>query len=1147
MTARVIATAGPARTGKTSRVLALYREALAERVPGSTLWLAPTWRAAAATRDRVMDGIRDGCLSPAVMTFDHFAEAVLKASREPVRPLSRSAKRQLVRLLLDEHLQAGRIRHFLPIARTGGLVELVCELISELKRLDIWPDRFRDACRSRGMTAKDAELWAIYEAYQQVLNEHHLYDAEGRFWSARRLLRDGCRAPFERLRLVVVDGFTDFTPPQHEILQILGEWVAELRITLSLDEEPRRGGLFHKPARTLEELCRRHARLVVERAARPAESDWPAMAHLEAHLFANPRQMRPASDTGGVEILAASRQLGEIELIGSRIKRMLTTGTAATGGRPARPGDVAVVFRSLDDVEGLVRETFGKLGIPFVLESGQPLDRSMALAALVGLVRLDVEDWPFRGLLAVLSNTYFRPTWPEWQDGLAVVAAERAIRRLQIPRGRTSLLEQLEREGDRSTGTNGTEWHSALQGSSTGTNESGAPGANQPPEGAADAAEERQREAQLAWALLVRLARALDALPERATLGQWADAWRGLGGKTGLLGTIEDDERSSEEELPAAPPPSLSSTRFDRIAWETLRNTLHASDRLARSVRRAPPELDRSEALAALVDTLGSVRVRPSLDESGRVRVLSAASARALRIPYLFFAGLAERSFPPPDGHDRLYSDAEQRALIEGGLPLAARTDRSFEEMLVFYEVMTRASRRLFFSYPALDEAAQPLSASPYLEEVDQACGPGRILRTEVRDLRPIPAHDEPLSVAEFRVKAVSAGLEGDVSLLAGLVQSEPRAGLAEAVLAGLRMVEARGDRTRFGPAEGILAGRAAQREMATRFGPAWTFTATELEQYASCPYQFFLERVLGIEPLEDLDLTVDYRARGRLAHVGLADFHQRVNEHGGGPTSPATLAPPDYQRLLDQTRQRLTEHVTPTPLDAALHEVDLRLWTRWANDYRQQHQDYDAYWKDCEVPPRPTWFEASFGHARRRTGPRSTERPLELAAPEGAIRIAGRIDRIDTGVVAGGAVFNVIDYKTGTSSRYTPADLAAGTALQLPLYAMAAQEVLLADVQAVPLRAGYWLLQRNGFQPKRALEMYARRDDRLAPRPEWEELRRGVVAMVAKIVEEIRGGRFRVTSADAQCTRFCPFRTVCRIGQVRSLEKTWQPTSHEG
>ena len=1120
MMARVIAIIGPARSGKTARMLARYRKALAERVPQSTLWLSPTWRAAAATRDRLMDGMPEGCLSPAVMTFDQFAEAVLKASAEPVRPLSRLAKRQLIRLLVDEELQAGRIRHFLPIVRTGGFVDLVCELISELKRLDVWPDRFRDACRSRGMTAKDAELWTLYDAYQQVLNEHHLYDAEGRFWSARRLLREGRRGPFERLRLVVVDGFTDFTPPQHEILQILGQWVTELVITLPLSAEPRREGLFNKPVRTLEELRRRHPHLIVDEVARPVKSDWPAMAHLEAHLFANPRQLLPAPDTEGVKILAAPRQLGEIELIASEIKRMLTTGTEATGGRPVRPGEVAVVFRSLGDVEGLVREVFGKLGIPFGLESGQGLDRSTALAALVGLVRLDVEDWPFRGLLAVLSNHYFQPDWPEWQDGLAVVAAERAIRRLQIPRGRAELLKQLKRETDRSTG------------------------ANEPQHAVA---EERSRKARLARALLARLKRAFDALPERATLGQWADAWRKLADTTGLLHAIEQDEPSGDGGPRAGRPSAGSTTVPDAVAWDTLQGALRTGDNLARSLRRTPPELDRSEALAALVDTLQSVEVRERLDESGRVRILSAASARALRIPYLFFAGLAERSFPPPDRHDRLYGEAERRRLIDQGLPLSARSERNFEEMLLFYEVMTRASRRLSFSYPALDETAQPLSSSPYLEEVDQACGSGRIPRTEVRDLSPIPTHDEPLSEAELRVRAVSTALEGNVSLLAGLVRREPRPGLAESVLAGLRMVEARQDRKRFGPAEGMLAGRAAQSEMATRFGPAWTFTATELEQYASCPYQFFLERVLGIEPLEDLDLAVDYRARGRLAHVGLADFHERVNALGGGPTSPAALAEDDYRRLLEETGKRLSQRAAGTPLDAALHEVDLRLWTRWANDYRRQHRDYDQRWQDCQAPLRPAWFEVSFGHSTRRSGPLSTDRALELPAADGVIRIAGRIDRIDTGTVAGRTVFNVLDYKTGASTRYTRDALTTGTALQLPLYAMAAQELLLADEQAVPWRAGYWFLQKDGFKPAQTLEMYACQGGRLEPLPEWEELRRRVVGLVAKIVEEIRGARFRVSSADEQCTRFCPFRTACRIGHVRSLEKTWQPTSHEG
>ncbi len=47
------------------------------------------------------------------------------------------------------------------------------------------------------------------------------------------------------------------------------------------------------------------------------------MDHVERTIFSNPRTMTPAPDTVGLEILAGGRQIGEIEMIGRRIKRLL--------------------------------------------------------------------------------------------------------------------------------------------------------------------------------------------------------------------------------------------------------------------------------------------------------------------------------------------------------------------------------------------------------------------------------------------------------------------------------------------------------------------------------------------------------------------------------------------------------------------------------------------------------------------------------------------------------------------------------------------------------------------------------------------------------------------------------------------------------
>ena len=158
--------------------------------------------------------------------------------------------------------------------------------------------------------------------------------------------------------------------------------------------------------------------------------------------------------------------------------------------------------------------------------------------------------------------------------------------------------------------------------------------------------------------------------------------------------------------------------------------------------------------------------------------------------------------------------------------------------------------------------------------------GPGRLAETRRPDLSPLP-EGEPLSADAFRLRAVVQALSGDVALMAGLVRHEPRA--AEGILSGLEMLSLRQDRDRFGPAEGML-GPAAADALAAAFSPTRTYSVTELEDYASCPFRYFLLRQLGIEPVEDWTVHVDYRVRGRLVHEVLAELHRRLNQLHGGP-----------------------------------------------------------------------------------------------------------------------------------------------------------------------------------------------------------------------------------------------------------------------
>ncbi len=1095
MAAIVTVVAGPARSGKTERLLARYRKVLAERTACQVLWIAPTARSVSALRDRLLNESLRACLEPRVVTFDGFAEMVLEAAAEPIEPVSPQLKRQLLAGLVERARQAGSLEYFAGIVGSEGLVDLVDQFISELKRREIWPEQFVEVASQRGLDAKDREFAAFYAEYQEVLTAKGLYDREGRFWSARRLLRDGQPQPFEWLRLVVVDGFTDFSRTQHEILEILAQRVQEILVSLPAELESGREHLFAKASATCRILRERHAQVQVETLPRRAPVDWPAMDHLERQLFKGPQDALPAPSTERIEIVAASQQLGEIELLARRIKQFIVE-------RQAVPDDIAVVFRSLTDVAPLVEEVFGELGVPIALESGRALQEARSMRALVSLLRLHVEDWPFRRLLAVLGSNYFAPDWPEWHKAQAPAATERVVRRLQVPSGQEALLARVQWLVEQA--------------------------------GEGDAKSALLDDARRALPVLRRLRGVLAALPLEASPSEWAQALSALAQVTGLNAAIE------------MPPEWLSAgeENLEHTAWRALLAALTSAERVSHWLDEDSQRLTIKQLLTMLSGITRGESVARAGDDCGRVRILSASGARSLEIGTLFLAGLSERSFPAPARDDRLYSDAELHHLKAAGLPLVDRTERHQEEMLLFYEALTRARDRLVLSFPALDDRAQPLSPSSFLLEVERAMGHGVLPRQVVADLSPVPATQARQSARDLRVDAVASLTTGDRWPLSRWLANPSAGPVAPNLLAALSAMLERRHGESFGPLEGMVSSLAAVGRLATQFGPEHPWSPTRLEQYAYCPHQFFLAQVLRLRPLEELALEIDYMARGSLLHEVLAVVHRRLNDESGRPVLPAHVGQSRFLALVDEALDEAIAASTPARgLEAAFREIDRRLLLEWAEKYYQQHEQYDAQWQDLDEPFRPTHFEVRFGPRRATDGgledPLSRDEAYALDLEGESLRLVGRIDRVDVGSLAGQPIFNLIDYKSGAAQRMSRADIEAGTALQLPLYALAAQS-LLADRQAAPWQAGYWFVRADGFSARRGLTMSRRLADLVQTDDDWQRLVDQVRQRVKQLVHGIRQGAFPMVSVDDHCTGRCPFHTVCRVNQVRALDKTW-------
>ena len=127
-----------------------------------------------------------------------------------------------------------------------------------------------------------------------------------------------------------------------------------------------------------------------------------------------------------------------------------------------------------------------------------------------------------------------------------------------------------------------------------------------------------------------------------------------------------------------------------------------------------------------------------------------------------------------------------------------------------------------------------------------------------------------------------------------------------------------------------------------------------------------------------------------------------------------------------------------------------------------------------------------------------------------------------------------------------TTADhLQSGKSLQLVLYALATQRLNLVGDNSIPLQAGYWCLKETGWIPiskapksgPNGLEQHA----------DWLALVDVLDDLVPRLAAGIRSGQFPVYNTDTGCMSYCPFRTTCRVSQIRPLEeslaKQWDPS----
>ncbi len=272
--------------------------------------------------------------------------------------------------------------------------------------------------------------------------------------------------------------------------------------------------------------------------------------------------------------------------------------------------------------------------------------------------------------------------------------------------------------------------------------------------------------------------------------------------------------------------------------------------------------------------------------------------------------------------------------------------------------------------------------------------------------------------------------------------------------------------------------------------------SSTSLEKFVSCPFHWFLEKVLGIEETDwDIIRLDDPKDFGTIMHAIFQKFYQYVIDTHGG------ILPPDVAATANLMKQIVVETTTeykrlfPVPVTP--------VWSYWIERF----------------------FELSEHFVRneiREYGSAQTlfvEEQLKVYIGEGKILLNGKIDRISECC----GKLSIIDYKKkkGTSQKAIFSD--SPSSFQIPFYVYLAET----STGKATEKAGYYLMEEGKYS-------YVFDSRKQGKETEEAEKIASSVRLMLDIAGEtaarIRRGDFTVNGqyGNAECGT-CAYRGVCR------------------
>ncbi len=514
---------------------------------------------------------------------------------------------------------------------------------------------------------------------------------------------------------------------------------------------------------------------------------------------------------------------------------------------------------------------------------------------------------------------------------------------------------------------------------------------------------------------------------------------------------------------------------INRQAFRKLTETLHSLSHAGYLFPRFQYTFD--EWLFLLKKTFMHTRFQVPPEDEGGVQILGLRESYGHPWREIYFGGLVDSDFP-----QRLPKNIflpEQTLEILG---VRAFEHERMKAGLHFYRFLLSADR-VILTCPE-NEGERPMVPSPFLEELAPLKKAGLLNRgiEKASGIQFSMRIEESCSIPEL-AKAVSR--TENVRSLDAVLRIDGLSALRSAV-------------AYVPPAPTPAVVPVAKRE----------FRVTELELYINCPYDYYIARVLGIGPLEEVTEDISPSERGSKVHAILRNFYRSWNR----------AVTPDNRQEARVLLKTLADSSFDWEADTFGNRREKEMFlTLMAERFLDAEEEF---WKQGMTP-------AYLEHTIERYG---------LLLPDGKkVDLSAKIDRID---VDKNGNFLIVDYKTGN---YPPPRMGTEQEIfQLPVYAAMAMEALKDSRPALkaPVGLAYYDLSGKSGGGARDVVLFNRevRDDHPSSRPrassksaaEFESILAQSMDRARKAVEGILRGDFTSLPRDENRCRYCPNDMMC-------------------